>query len=100
MGRSKIETFIGFCIKSGAIEAVKERVYIIILSGEAAVNTRKLAVKYSDRFHCPLVICKSGFEEVVNRAGCKIAAVRDKNLAKAILENLDNNYELYCGGNF
>lgn len=106
MGRSKIETFIGFSIKagkisfgSGAIGTLKGGVYLIIVSGDAAKNTQKLALKYKNRFNCPLLICKNDFETVVNKSGCKLAAIRDKQFANLIIENIDNNYELYAGGN-
>ena len=106
MGRSRVETFIGFCIKSGkitlgsgAVDTIKNNVYLLIVSADAAGNTQKLAVKYKNRFNCPLLICKSGFDLIVNKAGCKLAAIRDRGLAKAIIENIDNNYEFYAGGN-
>ncbi len=106
MGRSRIETFIGFCIKarkitlgSGAIDTLKRDVYALIVSDDASENTKKLALKYKNRFACPLIICKSEFEVIVNKVGCKIAAIRDRRLAEAILESVDNNYELYAGGN-
>lgn len=107
MGRTKIETFIGFCKKagklslgSGAVDTLKKEVYLLIVSADASDNTKKLAVKYKNRFMCPLLICKSEFDFIVNKPGCKIAAVRDGQLAKAILDNLDDNYELYAGGNY
>lgn len=105
MGKSKIEAYIGFCIKSGkmtfgsgAVDALKNEVYLILLSADAAPNTQKLALKFKNRHRCPLLVCRNGLEEVVHRAGCKIAAVRDKGLAKVITENTDNNYEIYAGG--
>lgn len=105
MGKSKVETYIGFCIKSGkmtfgsgAVDSLKNEVYLILLSADAAQNTRKLAIKFKNRHKCPLIICKDDFERVVNRAGCKIAAVRDKGLAKVITECTDSNYEIYAGG--
>lgn len=107
MGRTKIETFIGFCRKAGklslgagAVDAAKNNVYLIIVSADASENSKKLAVKYKRRFFCPLLICKSEFDFAVNKPGCKIAAVRDKQLAKAILDNIDDNYELYAGGSY
>ena len=106
LGRNRIETFIGFCIKkgkltlgSGAVDTLKNDVYLLIVSSNASENAFKLAVKFKNRLRCPLLICKTDFESVVNRVGCKIAAVRDRVLAKAILESLDNDYELYAGGN-
>lgn len=105
MANGKIEAYIGFCIKSGkislgsgAISTLRGGVYLIIADGTAAQNSKRLALKFKNRFNCPLLICGQGFENAVNRAGCKIAAVRDENLAKAILQTNDGNYELYCGG--
>lgn len=107
MGRTRIETFIGFCKKSGklslgagAVDTLKKEVYLLIVSADASQNTKKLAVKFKNRFLCPLLVCKSDFDMVVNKPDCKIAAVRDMQLAKAILDNIDDNYELYAGGNY
>lgn len=98
-----METYLGFCIRAGkisfgagAIDALKKEVYLIILNGEAAKNSVRLALKYKNRFSCPLVVCRSGFEKAVNRSGCMLAAVRDENLAKAILDNLDDSYEIFA----
>lgn len=101
MAGSKIETFIGFCIKSGkislgsgAISVLRGKVYLIIVDGRSAKNSRRLALKFKNRFSCPLLVCKEGFERAVNKEGCKIAAIRDENLAKAILDNADDSFEL------
>ena len=109
MSNGKIDTFIGFCVKarkitygSGAIGVLRGGVYLVIVSADAAKNTQKLAIKYKNRFNCPLLICKSDFERIVNKYGCKIAAIKDNKLARAIIENINNynesNYELYAGG--
>ncbi len=102
MVKSKIETYIGFLVRSrkitlgsGAISTLHGGVYLIILDGASAKNSQKLALKFKNRFSCPLVVCSLGFEKAVNKEGCKIAAVRDLNLANAILNNLDDNYRLY-----
>ncbi len=107
MAKGRIETFIGFSVKSGkitlgsgAIGTLRGGVYLIILDGSAAKNSVRLALKFKNRFACPLLICDSGFEEAVNKAGCKLAAIRDKELAKAILGSEQSNYRLYTGGNF
>lgn len=107
MLKSRIDTFIGFSVKSrkialgsGAISALRGGVYLLIVDGGAAKNTRRLALKFQNRFSCPLIICKSDFERAVNREGCKIAAILDGSLSKAILESKEDNYELYIGGNF
>ena len=101
MAKSKIETFIGFCIKSrkislgsGAISTLRGGVYLIIMDGTSAKNSVRLAQKFKNRFHCPLLVCNEGFEDAVNKVGCKIAAICDKQLASAILECDEENYRL------
>lgn len=103
MVKSKADTFVGFSVKArkialgaGAIEGTKDGVYLIILNGEAAKNSKRLALKYKNRFGCPLMICKSGFGKAVNKEGCMIAAIKDEQLAKAILSNPDERYEIYA----
>lgn len=101
MAKSKIDTYIGFCIKSGkislgsgAISTLRGGVYLLIIDADSAKNSKRLALKFKNRFACPLVICKSDFATAVNKPGCKIAALRDGNLANAVLQNLDDNYVL------
>ena len=106
MAKSKVETFLGFAIKSrkialgsGAVDVQKTgTVFLLVVSSDASDNTKKLAVKFKNRYNCPLIECKADFERIVNKKGCKIAAVKDRGLAKAITDNLDDNYE-YFGGN-
>ena len=100
----KVETYIGFCIKArkislggGTIDLLRKGVYLIIVCSTASENTKKLALKYKNRFLCPLIECKIGLENVVHKAGCKIAAIRDESLARAITDNLNEDYVLYDG---
>lgn len=105
MAQSKAGTFIGFCIKAGkislgsnAIGTLRKNVYLLIIDGSAAKNSYRYALKYKNRFNCPLLVCKEGFEDVVHKPFCRLAAISDKNLAEAIINSGDNNYELYTGG--
>lgn len=100
----KVESYLGFCLRArkitlggGSIDTVKKGVYLIIVCSTASENTFNLAIKYKNRFSCPLMVCNKGLENAVHRAGCKIAAVRDAELARAICENADGDYELYSG---
>lgn len=100
----KIEAYVGFCLRarkitlgSGSVELLKKGVHLIMVCSSASENTFKLALKFKNRFSCPLMVCKTGLENVVHKSGCKIAAVRDKNLAKAICENACEEYELCIG---
>ena len=105
MAKDKVNTYIGFCIKarkivlgSGSRGGQRGGVYLIIVCSSAAKNTFKLALKFKNRFSCPLMICRCGLENAVNREGCKIAAVKDKSLANAIIANACEEYEIYAGG--
>ena len=100
----KVDAYLGFCLRarkialgSGTIDMMKKGVYLLLVCSTASENTLKVAEKYSRRFSCPLVMCYSGLENSVRKAGCKLAAVRDENLAKAMVENLGGNYRLYAG---
>ena len=46
-----------------------------------------------------LLFCGKTLEEATGKTGCKLAAVREKNLAKAILSVEDENIRKYSGGN-
>lgn len=106
MVKTKIDTYIGFAIRSNkvafgsdSIKTLKKGIYLIVLCASAAKNITKLAYKFSDEFSCPLVLCKSGLKNVVFRDNCKIIAIKDENLAKAVVEHIDENYEIMLGGN-
>ncbi len=105
MAQSKVRSYIGFCFKSGkitlgssAIGTLKGGVFLLILDGKAKKNSLRYAIKYKNKFSCPLLICKDDFEEVVKKPLCRLAAVRDKSLAEAILNSGDVSYELYTEG--
>lgn len=98
----KVETYLGFCLRArkialgaGTLDTLKKGVYLIIVCSTASENTFKLAIKFKNRFSCPLLVCRTGLENAVHKEGCKLAAVRDSELARAILNNAGNDYELY-----
>ena len=107
MGRDKIETYLGFCIRSGRIEfgvdraeSLKKGVYLLMASASLSENSMKTLVKL--KFSCPLLIAE-GVElgDLLHRPAVKAAAVKDKNLASAILTAAEGDgiYKLYSGGN-
>ncbi len=105
MAQSKVRGYIGFCIKarkitlgSNAIGTLSSGVYLLILDKQAAKNSLRFALKYKRKFGCPLILCNEKLEDVVCKKECKLAAIRDRNLADAILNGGDTNYELYTEG--
>lgn len=105
MIKSKTETFLGFCVKSrkialgvNAIQLLNKGVYLIVVCYTATENGKKAAVKLKNKFNCPLIVCKSGLENILHKQGVKTVAIKDKNLADAIINNLDDNFQLYAEG--
>ena len=99
--KSRAQTFIGFCVRArkittgaGAIDYLKKDVWLILVCSTASQNSLAAAKKYAKRHACPLMMCYSGLENAVNKADCKMAAVRDKGLAQAICNSADENFQL------
>ena len=109
MAKSKIETYLGFSIKSGKIlfgvdnvESEKKGVHLIIVDEKLSQNSLKNVYKAQEKFSCPLVIAQENvLGETVYRPSVKVVAVKDKNLAEAVLSVLDSEpqFKLYSGGN-
>lgn len=99
MTKSKIETYIGFAIRANkyrlgvnSINTLK-KVKLLLLCETSAKNTRIEAVKLSKKFHCQIILSKGKtIEEITGKELCKLMAITDASLAKAILDNLDNNF--------
>lgn len=106
MNETKISAYLGFCIKAGKLvfgvdnaERLKGGVYLLLVCRSAGESTQKQAKKLSGRFHCPLLVCEdTPLAELIHRPNCKFAAVRDKNLAEAVLQNADHGFGNYSGG--
>ena len=109
MARDKIETYLGICIRSGRIEfgvdraeSLKKGVYLLMASASLSENSMKTLVKLKEKFSCPLLVTEGvSLSELLHRPAVKAAAVKDKNLASAILtaSASDAQYKLYSGGN-
>ena len=109
MQNDKISTYLGFCIRSGKIvfgvdraEALKKGVHLLIADSTLSENSMKVLVKLKEKFSCPLLVTEGvSLSELLHRPAVKAAAVKDKNLASAILNASasDAQYKLYSGGN-
>lgn len=107
MQKSKIETFLGFCIKAKKIslgfnsaETIKKDAYLILLCNSSSENAKKQAFKLKEKLNCELMICYNLLlQDVVLKENCKLAVIRDKNLAQAIIKAEDVNFKIYRGGN-
>lgn len=92
--KSKAETFIGFAVRAGKFRsgtntlATLKKAYLILVCDTAAENTKKLAVKYAEKYRSK-ALCTAGrtLSDISHKEGIKIAAITDLSLAKAVTEN-------------
>ncbi|MBQ8197207.1 MAG: hypothetical protein IJZ73_04015 [Clostridia bacterium] len=97
--KTKAETFIGFILRAkkyrvglNSIASIK-RANLIIVCRSAAENTINEGVSFAKKFHCPLIKTKERLlEDFINRPNAKVMAVTDKALAKALLDNIENDF--------
>ncbi len=87
-----IESYLGFAVKSGKIIygidgvlASRKKKFLMILSGDAAQNLKKKTALHSERFSIP-VIEVPDLPAIIYKQNCKLVAILEPNIAKAILE--------------
>ena len=99
---NKIATYVGFSIKSrnckmgvNAVATLKNA-EILMLCHTASENTKKDAIKLANRFRAKLIISrKYTLADITFKDNCKLLAITDKSLAKAIIDNLDTDFTEY-----
>ncbi len=97
--KSKAKTFIGFAIRArkfrigmNAVQTLKS-INLLIVCNSASENTKDEAIKVANKYHCPLIMTNTAkLEDITHRENAKIMAVADKTLAKAILDNIENDF--------
>jgi len=94
VNEAKIGTYLGFCKRAGKLvlgvtaATVKKGVYLLVVDRDVKKNSRKEIDKLQRKFSCPIAFVDK-LEELVFKENCKLAAVREPNLAKAILETVE-----------
>ncbi|MCL1901166.1 MAG: hypothetical protein FWG51_02075 [Firmicutes bacterium] len=103
--KDKIETYIGFCVKSrktvtgiNALEAYKKKLYCILVCNTLSENSLNLVKKINGKFNVPIIkVCAKSLEQISFIQGCKVLALTDLKLSSAVIENLNENYEIIEG---
>ena len=108
MEKSKIETYLGFCVRArkiafGAddVETLKKGVFLLVCDQSISPNTFKTIEKAREKFSCPLLMTSPDtLGALLHKPAVKAVAIKDKNLALAILSvaNGDSQFKLYSGG--
>ena len=108
MEKSKIETYLGFCIRArkisfgiDEIEKQKKGVFLLLSDETLSENSFKVMQKAKESFTCPLILTKAGrLGELLHKPAVKAVAIKDKNLADAIVSVAkgESQFKLYSGG--
>lgn len=87
-----IGSYIGFAVKSGKIlygidniTLSRKRKYVMVICRSASENLVDKATAYSEKNGVPLITAELPLEELVNKSNCKLIAILDANLAKAVI---------------
>lgn len=94
MQENKIAAYLGFARRAGkltlgvhAAETLRSGVYLLVADEQVAPNNRKEIEKLQRKLGCPLIyIAELG--SVTGKPFCKLAALRDGELARAILSQI------------
>ena len=96
---SKIKTYVGFAINKGDvvlgldnIKKCKKFPKLVVIAKDASCKTKKEAKFCCKKFNSTLLECGKPVEELVAKPGVKVFAMSDSNLIKAILQNLDEDF--------
>lgn len=103
--QSKIRSYIGFAIKAGKVrtgvnvaKTLRGKAPLMIMCETASENTVKEIVNLAARLSAKLVVTRGvKVEELFAKENCKLAVITDYSLAKAILSNLDEEFQLFGG---
>ncbi len=108
MEKNKIETYLGFCIRSRKIifgtemiSRQKKGVKLLIMDGGLGANSLKIMVRAQEILGCPLLQTEVGaLGELTHKPAVKAVAITEENLAAAMLSVAEENkLKLYSGGN-
>ena len=103
----KIVSYIGFALRARKIKAgvnaigtVKRGIYLLIMGESAAPNTKKEALSLAARHHAKIVVTKDILlADIVGKENCKLVALTDRNLSRAILDNLNEHFVILEANN-
>ena len=90
----KTDSYIGFAVRSGRIvfgidnvERYRKRMYALVICPTASDTLRESARRFAERKAIPLVTVDRPLEDIVFKSNCKLVALTDANMAKAVIEN-------------
>lgn len=99
--KDKVDSLLGFAVKAGkllygsdTLETARKAVYLIVLCGTTAENTRKKVLELAAKKNIPVLEAQNALQDTVTRCNCKVIAVTDRQMANAMQEYAGQNYRL------
>ncbi len=109
MKNGKIKAYLGFSVRSrkivfGVDDVEKQRrdVYLLLADETLGTSSLKTMIKMQEQLSCPMLLLEKGaLGELLARPAVKAVAIKEKNLAAAILSEAEGEpqFKLYSGGN-
>lgn len=95
----KVVSILGFAMRAGkvlygcdSIERYHKRKYLMILCGSLSENSREKIVRSLSGVPT-VVVRQNTVADITHRPGCKAVAVTDKQMAQAMLDNMNGTYQ-------
>lgn len=104
--RDKTETYLGFCVRAGKAvfgldrtERLKAAPDLMLADSGLSERSMRRSARLANNFGCPMYICEEGLlGELLHRPSCKLVAVTEKNLAAAIITEIENSDKFRLSG--
>lgn len=99
MSVDKIVSLVGFAIRArkavfgvDGIAASGRRVYVILYDGALSAGSLARLQTAAARTHATLVRSVIGIADITHKTNCKAVGITDKQMAAAVVANLNNNF--------
>lgn len=98
----KIESILGFAVRANKIiygldniEILRKKRYLIIVCPSLSQRSTRRAIAIAEEKKIPLIRTKSKpLEEIVHKTQCKAIALTDHQMSRAIMQYINDNYEV------
>ena len=100
MKTDKVVSLLGFAIKAGktvfgtdSIERYRKKKHLIFICNTMSEGSKEKLIRANKG--TPIVVCRdSSLEEITHRQGLKALALTDRQMAEALLNNINESYQL------
>lgn len=105
MGQNnRVQTFLGFAKKSqniiygiDKIIIPKKKRYLIIFDKDLSDNSRRKIIDYAKESSICVIESHDKVADISSTAGCKVLAIKNKNMADQIINEYKNNTTSFGG---